>query len=108
VVEPPDGFRIAAELVQELGSESRSSALRYREEGSFERAFSTIASRVRGTGEILEIGFGSPFRMEKMTAGTLSPLNGGWPVSISYITTPQDQMSVLGSTGSPRTCSGDM
>src|SRR5438309_10118314 len=63
-------------------SSSRSSALRYREEGFFERAFSTIASSVLGTGEMLEIFFGSSFRMEKVMTVKFSPLYVGWYVSI--------------------------
>ncbi|MEX2386201.1 MAG: hypothetical protein WEB59_16685 [Thermoanaerobaculia bacterium] len=55
-----------------------------------------------------DIVFGELFKMAKMTVWAWSPGNGGWPVSISNITTPKDQMSVLGSAGSPRTCSGDM
>ena len=34
--------------------------------------------------------------------------NGGCPVTISYSTTPSEKMSVRASSGSPRTCSGDM
>ena len=97
-----------SESSAEGSSASRSSALRYRKEGSFDRARSTIASSICGMGETLEIGSGLSLMMESMTAGARSPWNGGWPVSISYITTPQDQMSVLGSSGPPRNCSGDM
>jgi hypothetical protein len=39
---------------------------------------------------------------------TDSPTNVRCPVSISYTTTPQAQMSARLSTGFPRACSGDM
>ena len=42
------------------------------------------------------------------TSETVSPSKQRVPVSISYSTTPKDQMSDRLSTGLPRACSGDM
>ena len=50
----------------------------------------------------------SSFRMELMTAASLSPLKGSLPVIISYRITPKEKMSLLESTASPPACSGDM
>ena len=51
---------------------------------------------------------GSVMQMAAATARESPPRNGRTPVSISYITTPSDQMSVRASTGSAHVCSGLM
>ena len=51
---------------------------------------------------------GGSSRRIRATIALGSPRNGRLPVSISKITTPRLQTSVRGSTGSPRSCSGDM
>ncbi len=38
----------------------------------------------------------------------VSPVNGAWPVVISYTTTPMLKMSDRASSSRPRACSGDM
>ena len=45
----------------------------------------------------------SPARVADTTAS-----NGRWAVAISYSTAPAAQISVRGSAGSPRNCSGAM
>ena len=51
---------------------------------------------------------GSCRRTAASTSETVSPSKQRVPVSISYSTTPKDQMSDRLSTGRPRACSGDM
>ena len=43
-----------------------------------------------------------------MIAPGVGPSNGRALVAISYNTTPNDHRSLVGSTGCPRACSGDM
>ena len=49
---------------------------------------------------------GSRSRMPEIVSDTVSPGNAGLPVSISYSTQPNAQMSARRSTGFPRACSG--
>ena len=51
---------------------------------------------------------GSLSRTAPIVSDTVVPLAAGRPVSISYNTQPNDQMSVRLSSGSPRACSGLM
>ena len=51
---------------------------------------------------------GSPSRTAAIVSDTVVPVAAGRPVSISYNTQPNDQMSVRLSSGSPRACSGLM
>ena len=51
---------------------------------------------------------GSRSRIAAIVSEIVSPRNAGRPVSISYNTQPNAQMSVRLSTGFPRACSGLM
>ena len=51
---------------------------------------------------------GSRSRIAAIVSETVSPRNAGRPVSISYSTQPNAQMSVRLSTAFPRACSGLM
>src|ERR1041385_6288929 len=51
---------------------------------------------------------GSPFKTLASISVTVSPSNAFFPVSSSYRTQPNAQMSLRLSTGLPRACSGDM
>ena len=53
-------------------------------------------------------GSGSLWRIAKMAAGAVFPPKGNWPLTISYSTTPSDQISLRASAASLRACSGDM
>ncbi len=50
----------------------------------------------------------SRFKTSAIVSLTVSPANSVRPVSISYSTTPNAQMSDRLSTGRPRACSGAM
>ena len=67
-----------------------------------------ISARNSG-GSIVISSVGARCKMPTTTVPTFSPANGRWPVSVSYITTPNDQASVAGpSARTPLICSGLM
>ena len=51
---------------------------------------------------------GSRVKIALMVSAALGAPNARWPVSISNSTAPSEKMSDRPSTGSPRTCSGDI
>ena len=51
---------------------------------------------------------GSSFRIAAIVSLAVSRLNAFLPESSSYRIAPNEKMSERWSTGSPRTCSGDM
>ena len=57
---------------------------------------------------VVTISGGSSVRIAFIVCTAVSPMNGRWPDSNSYKTTPKLKMSERWSTGIARTCSGDM
>ena len=53
-------------------------------------------------------GVGGSRRIFVIVSSFESPVNGLWPESISYKSTPNEKTSLRASAGWPFTCSGDM
>jgi hypothetical protein len=62
----------------------------------------------RSAGLISVTNFGVSFSTDETIDMLVSPVNGRWPVAISYRITPREKRSVRASTGRPSACSGDM
>ena len=65
--------------------------------------------RSRGsTGFSSVTDFGVSLMIDEMIEMLVSPVNGRWPVAISYRITPSEKRSERASIGLPSACSGDM
>ncbi len=88
---------------------ARSCAERNRSSRPFARHRCTIPLSAGGTPRARPTSSeGVSSRIAVSVATVVSRRNGCFPDSSSYATTPNEKMSVRWSTGSPRTCSGDM
>lgn len=68
-----------------------------------------VSSRRGGkSGRATVGGAGSIVRIAAETTADVAPANARWPVAISYSTSPNENRSDRTSSGSPRSCSGDI
>jgi hypothetical protein len=89
---------------------AKAAALAKRSAGSFSNAVSTASSTVVGTrGRARRMAVGCSVRILATMAWAVLPVNGGSPVSISYVITPSAYTSLGGPISrSPMACSGLM